>query len=1065
MGNAVVEPAGEGVSVNNEPSGAEKKYIANSSINNLTVSNPNGTEAVTTFQNDPGTKKSGQKKPKQQVIETIDDEDTDETDPMEILFQFIPFYGQGDPSNDSVVRSTLSSLSVEEIDKRDQYGNTLLLLACQYRCEDLVRIMLNKGADPNAKNDSGASCLHFPCYSQTASKSIAKILLQSGANPEVSEHTYGCTPLHYAASSGDVDFCKMLLSYGANISTRDYYEYTCVDYAREAGMHEAAAFLQKKMLTTASQGPATFGTGQNGGALVFGKNDSNIAIPGMTCQNSYSNYNSIPKPRTAEEWISNVDPVSGSHYYLNTTTGECLWEEEYKKRISCDKKSETTANDDSKQDLLGGLRVETKKSSTNLNKLAHIPSLDATTMKKLLSEAKMQADKLLEDERVEFRSLISEKDGKIALLQSTLDNLKSEKEDLENTNRQIKERNERAQLNEGEASKMLQQSLDKLESENTDLKNELNLLRMQIEAEKQRYKSLESNLSNLESNQADKIAQEQQAANERAAIQQQREQEHIMELRRREEKLQELKAKMQADINKLKEEVAVNERIHSEKIDQTKSQYEKKIEELNKELSAIKAKAASELSNAQMLADASNKKAKEFEEQANAAIEAQKAMESEIIEAREVQKFNAQLHRDLQREQGLRKKLHNEIEDMKGKIRVYVRVRPMSNSERGKNCEEAVTRDGKMSVCVRGAQGPDSKKIYDFDQVFGGSFNEGNSQVDIFKDTKHLMLSVIDGYNVCIFAYGQTGSGKTFTMIGAADIGTCMTTSGEFDELAGITPRAVSEIFRLLNERSAQCTFEVEVQMFQLYRDGLDDLLADIKKKKDLDDEDIKKARHGGLKITLAEHSATGLVNVEGAVAQSAQSPADVMRIFAQGAARRATASTQMNAESSRSHLICSLTIKLTNRRSGTTVHGKLTLVDLAGSERVDKSGATGEMLKEAQSINKSLSALGDVIAALTAGDSHIPYRNHPLTMLMSDSIGGNAKTLMFVNCSPADYNVSETVSSLGFATRCKDVTNSGAAPSAVQVQQLNQLKKELAKLKKDKGKSNPTNTLLSRPG
>lgn len=109
-------------------------------------------------------------------------------------------------------------------------------------------------------------------------------------------------------------------------------------------------------------------------------------------------------------------------------------------------------------------------------------------------------------------------------------------------------------------------------------------------------------------------------------------------------------------------------------------------------------------------------------------------------------------------------------------------------------------------------------------------------------------------------------------------------------------------------------------------------------------------------------------------------------------------------------------------------------------------------MLKEAQSINKSLSALGDVISALTSGGSHIPYRNHPLTMVMSDSIGGNAKTLMFVNCSPADYNISETLSSLSFAQRCKDVTNSAGGPPAQQAAQLAALRKELAKLKKEKG-------------
>ena len=217
-----------------------------------------------------------------------------------------------------------------------------------------------------------------------------------------------------------------------------------------------------------------------------------------------------------------------------------------------------------------------------------------------------------------------------------------------------------------------------------------------------------------------------------------------------------------------------------------------------------------------------------------------------------------------------------------------------------------------------------------------------------------------------------------------------------------------------------------------------------------------------------------------------AESPADVMRIFQRGASRRTTASTQMNAESSRSHLICSLVITMTNRHTGVATTGKLTIVDLAGSEvsepapwhcqvlhhvltstavqRVDKSGAVGEVLKEAQSINKSLSALGDVIASLTSGGAHVPYRNHPLTMLMSDSIGGNAKTLMFVNCSPADYNLAESNSSLSFASRCKDVRNSTAAPAAVQAQQLNALKKELTKLKKGGGGGKGGGAKLARP-
>mmetsp|Transcript_1486 Transcript_1486/g.2033 ORF Transcript_1486/g.2033 Transcript_1486/m.2033 type:complete len:202 (-) Transcript_1486:2-607(-) len=175
-----------------------------------------------------------------------------------------------------------------------------------------------------------------------------------------------------------------------------------------------------------------------------------------------------------------------------------------------------------------------------------------------------------------------------------------------------------------------------------------------------------------------------------------------------------------------------------------------------------------------------------------------------------------------------------------------------------------------------------------------------------------------------------------------------------------------------------------------------------------------------------------------------------LLDVFNRGVNNRTSATTKMNADSSRSHMVASIVVSLRNRRSGHIVRGKLTLVDLAGSERVSKSGATGEQLKEAQSINKSLSALGDVIGALTSGSQHVPYRNNPLTMLMSDSIGGNAKSLMFVCCSPSGYNQKESQQSLDFAKRCRNVRNNAQRSSTGQ---LKALRAELSKLKaKEKG-------------
>ncbi len=242
----------------------------------------------------------------------------DDLEPVEVLLQFIPFYGQGDPGNDSIVRSTLSNLSVEDIDSKDEYGNTLLLLACQYRCEDLVRIMLNKGADPNALNSSGACGLHFACYRESASIAIAKVLLKNGANPDVAETTYGCTPLHYCAGNGDLEFCKLLLSYGAQLNSIDYYNYSCVDYAREGQFDELADFLQQKLDKLNGQNQMRSGT--------------------LTSVKSFRLTNSSSKPLSSyedmSEWESHLDPGSGAKYYINMKSGECLWESELKERIS-----------------------------------------------------------------------------------------------------------------------------------------------------------------------------------------------------------------------------------------------------------------------------------------------------------------------------------------------------------------------------------------------------------------------------------------------------------------------------------------------------------------------------------------------------------------------------------------------------------------------------------------------------------------------------------------------------------------------------------------------------------
>lgn len=376
---------------------------------------------------------------------------------------------------------------------------------------------------------------------------------------------------------------------------------------------------------------------------------------------------------------------------------------------------------------------------------------------------------------------------------------------------------------------------------------------------------------------------------------------------------------------------------------------------------------------------------------------------------------NKVLTENFNSERVLRKKYYNMVEDMKGKIRVYCRARPLSSSELERKNYSVLKSPDEYTIQVDTARG---MKEFQFDQVF----MEDSTQEKIFEDTHNLIQSAVDGYNVCIFAYGQTGSGKTFTMIGDRE-----------QKFPGIAPRAFQGIFELIQEQKNKYTIVVQAYMLELYNDKLIDLFA----KPGTSDEEkmeIKKDKRG-------------LVYVQGSVIKDAHNAKELMALFEEGSKNRHTASTKMNQESSRSHLVIGITMESTNKTTGQVLKGKLSLVDLAGSERVGKTGATADQLKEAMSINKSLSALGDVISALSSEQQFIPYRNNKLTMLMQDSMGGNAKTLMFVNISPADYNQEETVISLTYASRVKLITND--ASKNAENKEVARLKAIISKMKK----------------
>ncbi|KAK0602864.1 hypothetical protein LWI29_037644 [Acer saccharum] len=282
--------------------------------------------------------------------------------------------------------------------------------------------------------------------------------------------------------------------------------------------------------------------------------------------------------------------------------------------------------------------------------------------------------------------------------------------------------------------------------------------------------------------------------------------------------------------------------------------------------------------------------------------------------------------------------LYNQVQDLKGTIRVYCRVRPfLPGQSNGQSTIDYIGENGNIMVANPFKQGKDSRKMFLFNKVFGPKV----SQEQIYIDTQPLIRSVLDGFNVCIFAYGQTGSGKTYTMSGP-DLTT--------EETWGVNYRALRDLFQLSKTK-------------------------------------------------------VDFINV--------------------------------------------LTVHVLGKElvTGSILKGCLHLVDLAGSERVDKSEAVGERLKEAQHINRSLSALGDVISALAQKSTHIPYRNSKLTQVLQDSLGGQAKTLMFVHVNPETNAVGETISTLKFAERVSSI-ELGAARSNKESGEIRELKEEISNLK-----------------
>ncbi|MBA0838298.1 hypothetical protein Goarm_010370 [Gossypium armourianum] len=349
--------------------------------------------------------------------------------------------------------------------------------------------------------------------------------------------------------------------------------------------------------------------------------------------------------------------------------------------------------------------------------------------------------------------------------------------------------------------------------------------------------------------------------------------------------------------------------------------------------------------------------------------------------------------------------------DKEVNVQVLLRCRPLSEDEQKMNASRVIScNELKREVTVlQNVANKQVDRVFTFDKVFGP---KAQQRTIYDQAIAPIVNEVLDGFNCTVFAYGQTGTGKTYTMEGGM-----RNKGGDLPAEAGVIPRAVRQIFDTLEAQNAD--YSMKVTFLELYNEEITDLLAPEESSRYAEDRQRKP-------ISLMEDG-KGCVIMRGLEEEAVYSANEIYTLLERGAAKRRTADTLLNKRSSRSHSVFSITVHIKESAVGDEELikcGKLNLVDLAGSENISRSGAREGRAREAGEINKSLLTLGRVISALVEHSAHIPYRDSKLTRLLRDSLGGKTKTCIIATISPSAHSLEETLSTLDYAYRAKNIKN-----------------------------------------